>query len=83
MLLFAVGSREANLTNEAGDFGHGHGVWQLDDRFHTLPGGGLEQFDADVALQCATAAGMLHGMLTITGGNVEGRRRSITPASRG
>ena len=32
MLLFAVGSRETNLTNEVGDFGHGHGVWQLDDR---------------------------------------------------
>jgi peptidoglycan hydrolase-like protein with peptidoglycan-binding domain len=71
MLLFAVGSRETNLTNEVGDLGHGHGVWQLDDRFHTPPGGMWEQFDANIALQCATAAVMLHGMLTITGGNVE------------
>jgi len=39
MLLFAVGSREANLANEVGDFGHGHGIWQLDDRSHTPPGG--------------------------------------------
>ena len=39
MLLFAAGSRETNLTSEVGDFGHGHGVWQLDDRSHTPPGG--------------------------------------------
>ncbi len=70
MLLFAVGSRETNLTNEVGDFGHGHGVWQLDDRSH-LPPGGFADFDADVPLQCATAAAMLQGMLTVTGGNVE------------
>ena len=70
MLLFAVGSRETNLTNEVGDLGHGHGVWQLDDRSHTPLGGTWEQFDANVALQCATAAAMLHGLLTITGGDV-------------
>ena len=34
MMLFAIGSRETNLTNEVGDGGHGHGVWQLDDRWH-------------------------------------------------
>jgi hypothetical protein len=28
MPLLAVGSREINLTNEVGDFGPGHGVWQ-------------------------------------------------------
>jgi peptidoglycan hydrolase-like protein with peptidoglycan-binding domain len=71
MLLFAIGSRETNLTNEVGDLGHGHGVWQLDDRSHTPPGGSWRQFDANVAVQCATAAAMLHGMLTITAGNVE------------
>ena len=71
MLLFAVGSRETNLTNEVGDFGHGHGVWQLDDRSHTPPGGSWRQFDANVAVQCATAAAMLQGMLTTTSGNVE------------
>jgi peptidoglycan hydrolase-like protein with peptidoglycan-binding domain len=70
MLLFAVGSRETNLTNEVGDFGHGHGVWQLDDRSHTPPGG-FAHFDADVSVQCATAAAMLQGILAITGGNVE------------
>jgi hypothetical protein len=31
-LLFAVGSRETNLTNEVGDGGHGWGVWQRDNR---------------------------------------------------
>jgi peptidoglycan hydrolase-like protein with peptidoglycan-binding domain len=71
MLLFAVGSRETNLTNETGDFGHGHGVWQLDDRSHTPPGGSWPQFDANVAVQCATAAAMLQGILAGTGGNVE------------
>ena len=70
MLLFAVGSRETNLTNEVGDFGHGHGVWQLDDRFHNPPGG-FANFDSNVPLQCATAAAMLHTDLAITGGNVE------------
>jgi len=70
MLLFAIGSRETNLTNEVGDFGHGHGVWQLDDRSHTPPGG-FAQFDVNVPLQCAIAAGMLQGMLASTGGNVQ------------
>jgi Putative peptidoglycan binding domain len=70
MLLFAVGSRETSLTNEVGDFGHGHGVWQLDDRSHTPPGGKWEQLDANVALQCAIVAATLRGML-ITRGSVE------------
>jgi peptidoglycan hydrolase-like protein with peptidoglycan-binding domain len=70
MLLFAVGSRETNLTNEVGDFGHGHGVWQLDDRWHTPPGG-FPHFDADVPMQCDVAAAMLKGILATTGGNVE------------
>jgi len=72
MLLFAVGSRETDLTNEVGDNGHGHGVWQLDDRFHSPPpGGSFANFDSNVPLQCATAAAMLHTDLAITGGNVE------------
>lgn len=66
MLLFAVGSRETNLINEVGDFGHGHGVWQLDDRSHTPPGG-FPRFDLNVPLQCAIAAAMLQGMLASTG----------------
>lgn len=55
-LLFAVGSRETNLTNEIGDGGHGHGVWQLDDRSHSIPLG----FDTDVLNQCGFAAEMLN-----------------------
>jgi peptidoglycan hydrolase-like protein with peptidoglycan-binding domain len=70
MLLFAVGSRETNLTNEVGDFGHGHGVWQLDDRSHTPPGG-FPHFDADVPMQCDIAATMLQSILASTGRNVE------------
>jgi len=68
MLLFAAGSRETNLTNEVGDFGHGHGVWQLDDRSHTPPGG-FARFEVNVPLQRVIAATMLQGMLAITGGN--------------
>ena len=59
MMLFAVGSRETNLTNETGDGGHGHGVWQLDDRSHTIPPG----FGSNVRLQATTAAHMLAGLL--------------------
>lgn len=70
MLLFALGSRETNLTNEVGDSGHGHGVWQLDDRWH-MPPGGFARFDLNVPLQCATAAAMVHGLLARTDGNVE------------
>ena len=70
MLLFAVGSRETNLTNEVGDSGHGHGVWQLDDQSHTPPGG-FAQFDGNVPLQCSMAADMLHDLLAREAGNVE------------
>lgn len=55
MMLFAVGSRETNLTNEIGDGGHGHGVCQLDDRSHVIPPG----FDSDVHMQFQKAAEML------------------------
>src|SRR5919204_905485 len=33
-LLLAVASRETNCRNVVGDFGHGRGVFQIDDRFH-------------------------------------------------
>lgn len=71
MLLFAVGSRETNLTNEVGDFGHGHDVWQLDDRSHVPPGGSWQSFLANVPLQCTTAAAMLHSLLVISGNDVD------------
>lgn len=54
-LLHAVGSRETNLRNVVGDGGHGHGVFQLDDRFHPIPVG----FDQDVRAQAQKAAEML------------------------
>lgn len=60
MLLFAVGSRETNLDpaytqGKVGDYGHGHGVCQLDDRSHRIPAG----FDTNVNLQFQIAAEML------------------------
>lgn len=59
-LLFAVGSRETNLeaaftTGATGDYGHGHGLFQLDDRWHDIPAG----FDTDPLMQAAKAAEML------------------------
>jgi Putative peptidoglycan binding domain len=57
-LLHAVGSRETNLRNVVGDGGHGHGVFQLDDRWHQIPPG----FDSDVPAQTDTAARMLAGL---------------------
>jgi hypothetical protein len=52
-MLLAVGSRETNLTDEIGDGGHGHGVWQLDDRSHVIPA------PFPVSSQADTAAAML------------------------
>lgn len=54
-LLIAVGSRETNLKNVIGDGGHGHGVWQRDDRWHTIPDG----YDQDVRKQAEDAAALL------------------------
>lgn len=59
-LLFAVGSRETNLDpayaeGRTGDGGHGHGLFQLDDRWHDIPVG----FDTDPRAQAETAAAML------------------------
>jgi hypothetical protein len=62
-LLYAVGSRETNLSplythGSTGDHGHGHGLWQLDDRSHSIP----DRFDTNVTAQAGTAAGMLAGL---------------------
>lgn len=57
-LLYAVGSRETNLRNIVGDGGHGHGMFQLDDRWHVIPAG----FDQDVFAQAQRAADMLDGL---------------------
>lgn len=60
---FAQGSRETNLTNEVGDGGHGHGVFQLDDRFHQIPAG----FDADPYAQAQVWGGMMAERVHETG----------------
>lgn len=65
-LLFAVASVETNMNNETGDGGHGHGMFQLDDRWHTIPPG----FDDDVRKQAATAAGMLKANLAHYAGHL-------------
>lgn len=65
-LLFAVGFRETGLWNVVGDGGHGHGMFQLDDRSHTIPPG----FDADVPAQAALAGEMLGGLLAWSGNRI-------------
>jgi hypothetical protein len=52
-LLHGVGSRETDLQNVRTD--DGHGVFQLDDRYHEIPPG----FDDDVRAQAEKAASML------------------------
>ncbi|RAJ70301.1 hypothetical protein K378_01466 [Streptomyces sp. Amel2xB2] len=52
-LLLAVGSRETNLRDVVGDGGHGHGVWQIDDRWHKVPSGVEAQADYAAALLAA------------------------------
>lgn len=64
-LLFAVGSRETNLTNETGDGGHGRGVFQLDDRSHAIP----KQFP--VTAQAEKAGAMLAGLIAYFHGNLK------------
>lgn len=72
MMLFAVGSRETNLTNEYGDYGWRNGspgplpggawaagVWQLDAGSHVIP----TYFMDNVLDQAHTAAGMLAALL--------------------
>lgn len=55
MLLYAIGSRETNLTDEVGDGGHGWGVFQRDNRSHTIPANYLQ----DVRQQAVDAATLL------------------------
>lgn len=72
-LLAAVAAQETGGPdsnagrNVVGDGGHGHGVFQIDDRWHTFAG----TSDAmDPAKNADYAAGMLSGLLKQYGGNV-------------
>jgi hypothetical protein len=84
-LLYAVGSRETNLRDVTGDGGHGRGVFQLDDRSHTIP----DPFP--VEQQAEIAGAMLRGLLDALDGDVvaaacaynAGTRRVRTALSKG
>lgn len=70
-LIYAVGSRETNLNpvytqGSTGDGGHGHGLFQLDDRWHDIPAG----FDTDPKAQATAAAKMLRANLGHYDGHV-------------
>jgi peptidoglycan hydrolase-like protein with peptidoglycan-binding domain len=58
-LLYAVGSRETGLLNVPGDQGHGHGIWQRDDRTWSIPDG----FDSEPYLQGVAAASLLSTLI--------------------
>lgn len=61
-LLFALGSRETNLTNVIGDGGNGAGVWQRDVQ-HGHPEGWMD----DVRGQCEWSADHLDGKIKACG----------------
>jgi hypothetical protein len=54
-------------ANIVGDGGHGHGVFQIDDRYHAFASTPAAM---DPAQNADYAAGMLHGLLQTYGGDV-------------
>ena len=72
-LLAAVAAQETGGPgsnagrNIVGDGGHGHGVFQIDDRWHAFAGSTAAM---DPASNADYAAGMLKGLLDRYGGNV-------------
>ncbi|MBV9232931.1 MAG: transglycosylase SLT domain-containing protein [Candidatus Eremiobacteraeota bacterium] len=72
-LLAAVAAQETGGPgsnagrNVVGDGGHGHGVFQIDDRWHAFAGSAAAM---DPARNADYAAGMLSGLLGEYGGNV-------------
>lgn len=61
--MYAIGSRETNLNpffvSNPGDEGHGHGLWQVDDRSHPIP----DDWATDLDWQCRTAADIFNDCL--------------------
>jgi len=72
-LLAAVAAQETGGPdtnagrNVVGDGGHGHGIFQIDDRWHSFAAGSSAM---DPAKNADYAAGMLSGLLKQYGGNV-------------
>ena len=72
-LLAAVAAQETGGPgsnagrNVVGDGGHGHGLFQIDDRWHDFA---KEPAAMDPAANADYAAGMLHGLIAKFGGNV-------------
>ncbi len=58
-IMYAIGSRETNLdpyfVDHPGDNGFGHGLWQIDKRYHPIPA----NWRADVHWQCRKGAEVL------------------------
>src|SRR6476646_10406457 len=64
--MYAIGSRETNFNpyyfDHSGDEGHGHGLWQVDDRSHLIP----DDWATDLDWQCRTAADIFNDCLGAT-----------------
>ncbi len=58
-LMYAIGSRETNLDpyylDHPGDNGNGHGLWQIDKRYHDIP----TDWGSNVQWQCRKGAEVL------------------------
>lgn len=71
-LLAAVAAQETGGPgrnagrNVVGDGGHGHGIFQIDDRWHAFAGSAAAM---DTAKNADYAAGMLHDLLARNGGD--------------
>lgn len=83
-LLAAVAAQETGGPgsnagrNIVGDGGHGHGVFQIDDRYHAFAG---SKAAMDPSRNADYAAGMLRGLLDGNGGNVHDALSSYNAGS--
>jgi hypothetical protein len=83
-LLAAVAAQETGGPgsnagrNIVGDGGHGHGVFQIDDRYHAFAGSNAAM---DPSRNADYAAGMLRGLLDSNGGNVHDALSSYNAGS--
>lgn len=68
--MYAIGSRETNLSpyyiDHPGDGGHGHGLWQVDDRSHDIPA----DWATDIEWQCRKGAEIFNDCLGATNDDI-------------
>ena len=78
-LLLAVASRETGCRDIVGDFGHGRGVFQIDDRFHR---DWLDEHDAAAPGKVPPLKAAVELAATLLAGGFDvGRHQALTPAA--